>query len=112
VTPNLSSLLLFAAVTAPMLTVLLLAVRPWRDAVMRATPLAALPALVLALAGPTGARLSLPGLVQHAVLELDLVGRVFLGFTSVLYLASGWYARGYLVKDTNPVRFHLLFCWR
>ena len=92
-----------------MLTVLLLAVRPWRDAVMRATPLAALPALVLALAGPTGARLSLPGLVQHAVLELDLVGRVFLGFTSVLYLASGWYARGYLVKDANPVRFHLFF---
>ncbi|MCU0770417.1 MAG: complex I subunit 5 family protein [Verrucomicrobia bacterium] len=108
-TPNLSSLLLFAAVTAPMLTVLLLAVRPWRDAVIRATPLAALPALVLALAGPTGARLSLPWAVQHAVLELDLVGRVFLAFTSVLYLTSGWYARGYLVKDTNPLRFRLFF---
>ena len=108
-TPNLSSLLLFAAVTAPMLTVLLLAVRPWRDAVMRATPVAALPALLLALAGPTGAKLNLPWLVQHPVLELDAVGRVFLGFTGVLYLASGWYACGYLVKDANPARFHLFF---
>jgi len=104
-----SSLWLFAALAGPVLAVLLLAVRPWRHAVMRATPLAALPALALALTGPTGAELSLPWLLQHTLLELDLVGRVFLGFTSALYLASGWYARGYLVKDANPVRFHLFF---
>jgi formate hydrogenlyase subunit 3/multisubunit Na+/H+ antiporter MnhD subunit len=104
-----SSLWMFASVAAPVLAVLLLAVRPWRHAVMRATPLAALPALSLALAGPTGAELSLPWLLQHTQLELDLVGRVFLGFTSALYVASGWYASGYLVNDANPVRFHLFF---
>ena len=43
------------------------------------------------------------------MLELDAVGCVFLAFTSALYVASGWYARGYLVKDANPVRFHFFF---
>lgn len=102
-------LLLQLAAAAPLAMALLLALRPWRNAVMRATPLAALPALVLALAGPAGTKLSLPWLVQHTVLELDAVGRVFLAFTSVLYLASGWYARGYLVTDANPTRFYLFF---
>jgi len=55
-----SSLLLLAATAAPLLCVLLLVVRPWRDAVMRATPLTALPALLLALAGPLGAKVTLP----------------------------------------------------
>jgi hydrogenase-4 component B len=106
---DVSSLVLIAAVATPLLTVLLMSFRGWREAVMRATPLAALPALVLSLAGPDGAKLSLPWLIQHTVLELDTVGRVFLGFTSALWLVSGWYARGYLVKDANPARFRLFF---
>ncbi len=74
---------------------------------MRATPVAAVPALLLVFAGQNGASLLLPSLGQHAVLGLDAVGRIFLGFTSVLWLTSGWYARAYLAKDPNPVRFHL-----
>lgn len=106
---HVSSLLVLAAVAAPLLVVLLMSARAWRDLIMRATPLAALPALMLALASPAGAKLSLPWLVQHTVLELDAVGRVFLAFTSVLYLVSGWYARAYLVKDANRERFYLFF---
>ncbi len=106
---SLPSLLLLAAVSAPLLAVLLLSAKPWRTAVLRATPLAAVPALLLALTGPLGTQLSLSWLGEHTVLELDAVGRVFLAFTSVLWLASGWYARAYLVKDANPVRFHLFF---
>ncbi|MBK9137155.1 MAG: NADH dehydrogenase [Verrucomicrobia bacterium] len=96
------------AVATPAVMALLLSVRPWREGVKRATPLAAAPALVLAWANPAGAQWSLPWL-DHPVLELDAVGRVFLAFTSVLYLASGWYARGYLAKDPNPGRFYLFF---
>jgi formate hydrogenlyase subunit 3/multisubunit Na+/H+ antiporter MnhD subunit len=109
VNTNISALLLLAAVATPVLTVLLMSARAWRAAIMRATPLAALPALVLALTCPAGTKLGLPWLVQHTVLELDTVGRVFVAFTSVLWLVSAWYARGYLAKDANPARFYLFF---
>lgn len=106
---SLPSWLLGLAAGAPLAVALLLAARPWRRAVLRGAPLAAVPALVLALTGPVGAKASLPWLVQHTVLELDAVGRVFLGFTSVLWLVSGWYARGYLAKDTQLPRFFWFF---
>jgi len=105
----LASWLLLAAVGAPLLTALMLSARPWRRAVLRVTPLAALPALLLALVGTAGARVNLPWLGQHTMLELDLVGRVFLGFSSVLWLGAGWYAQAYLAKDASPARFHLFF---
>ncbi|HPC61286.1 MAG TPA: hypothetical protein PKX23_11545, partial [Verrucomicrobiota bacterium] len=106
---SLPTWLLGLAAGAPLAVALLLAARSWRRGVLRVAPLAAAPALVLALTGPVGAKASLPWLVQHTVLELDAVGRVFLGFTSVLWLVSGWYARGYLVKDARLSRFFLFF---
>ena len=106
---SLPTWLLGLAAGAPLAVALLLAARSWRRAVLRGAPLAAVPALVLALTGPVGAKASLPWLVQHTVLELDAVGRVFLGFTSVLWLVSGWYARGYLAKDTQLPRFFWFF---
>lgn len=100
---------LVLAVVSPLAALLALAPRPWRGATMRASPLAALPALLLALAGPTGARIGLPWLLQHTVLELDTVARVFLGFTSALWLAAAWYGQSYLAKDAHPVRYHVFF---
>ncbi len=46
-----SALLLLAAVGLPLLAASGLSVESWRNAVMRATPVAAVPALLLALAG-------------------------------------------------------------
>jgi len=105
----LQSLLLLAAPGLPLLAALALTIASWRGAAMRATPVAAVPALLLVVAGQIGASLHVPFLGQHAVLGLDAVGRIFLGFTSVLWLTSGWYARAYLAEDPNPVRFHLFF---
>lgn len=104
-----SSLLLVATPGVPLLAAVLLAWRPARGAVWRAAPLAAMPALLLALLGPTGAEVHLPWLVQETSLHLDHVARVFLGFTSALWLAAGWYARGYLADDANPARFAAFF---
>lgn len=103
------SFLLLLAVSAPLIGASLLAVRAWRRALLAVVPGAALPALWLALTGPVGSNLKVPWFGPHAVLELDEVGRVFLGFTSVLWLVSGWYARRYLVRDAHPVRFHVFF---
>jgi hypothetical protein len=86
--PPLQSLLLLAALALPLLAALALTIASWRETVMRATPLAAVPALLLVLAGQNGASLHLPLLAQHAILGVDAVGRIFLGFTSVLWLAT------------------------
>ncbi|HNQ91004.1 MAG TPA: hypothetical protein PKM73_20510 [Verrucomicrobiota bacterium] len=86
---DVSAWLVLLAAGAPWAVGSLLVVRPWRHVVCRAAPVAAVPALVLALLGPVGAKASLPWLVQHTVLELDAVGRVFLGFTSALWLLPG-----------------------
>jgi hydrogenase-4 component B len=100
---------LLAAVLAPVLMALALVFPRWRAAVMRVAPLAAAPAVLLALFGAMDASVSLPWVLKHVVLTLDRVGRVFLGFTSVLWLASAWYACGYLAKDAAPVRFWVFF---
>jgi multicomponent Na+:H+ antiporter subunit D len=34
---------------------------------------------------------------------------VFLGFSSALWLAAGWYAPAYLAQDANRVRFQVFF---
>ncbi|MBE0541863.1 MAG: NADH dehydrogenase [Verrucomicrobia bacterium] len=105
----LTQFLLLAAVLAPVVTALALVFPRWRATVKRFAPLAAVPAVLLALSAPTDANVSLPWVLKHVVLTLDDVGRVFLGFTSVLWLASAWYARGYLAKDAEPVRFWVFF---
>jgi formate hydrogenlyase subunit 3/multisubunit Na+/H+ antiporter MnhD subunit len=104
-----ATLLLLAAVAAPLCAALALLIRGSRTAVIRVAALSATPALALSLLVQPGARLELPWLVQHTVLELDAVGRVFLGFTSALWLAAGWYARDTISRSSNPVRFHLFF---
>jgi formate hydrogenlyase subunit 3/multisubunit Na+/H+ antiporter MnhD subunit len=104
-----ATLLLPAAAWAPLALALALAIPRWRAAVTRFSALAAVPALALALLVQPGARLDLPWLLQHTVLELDEVGRVFLGFTSALWLAAGWYARATIGRYPSPLRFHIFF---
>jgi formate hydrogenlyase subunit 3/multisubunit Na+/H+ antiporter MnhD subunit len=76
-----------------------------RERIRSLAPLAALPALALALFGSSGSSLEIPWLLKHTVLALDQTGRVFLGFTSALYLAAAWYASSYLKTDPHPTRF-------
>jgi formate hydrogenlyase subunit 3/multisubunit Na+/H+ antiporter MnhD subunit len=72
-------------------------------------PAAAVPGFVLALIGPVGTTVTLPWIVQSTVLGLDSIGRVFLGFTSALWLTSGWYAAKSMVGDREERRFGVFF---
>lgn len=54
--------------------------------------LAPLPALAAALLAPDGARLEIPWLLLGCVLGLDATGRLFLGFSALLWFAAGVYA--------------------
>lgn len=61
---------------------------------------APLPALALALLGADG-NLSLSAWLLGGVWVLDEPRRVLLAFTALLWLFSGWYARGYLAGERD-----------
>jgi len=72
-------------------------------------PTAALPALAAAVLVPAGHQVEIPWLLLGTVLGLDETGRIFLAFTSVLWLAAGLYGAGSMRKGPNAGRFRSLF---
>jgi multicomponent K+:H+ antiporter subunit A len=71
-------------------------------------PLAALPALVVALISPDGDN-SLPWLFFGSIIGLDATSQVFLLLASLLWFLAGLYARDYLRNDRHSLRFTLFF---
>lgn len=92
----------------PLALVLIWCVPACRRAACALAPWAALPALMLALAGEQPP-LHLDAVLLGTVLALDATGRVFLGFTALLWLACGIHARGHLATDEKRERFFLLW---
>jgi hydrogenase-4 component B len=88
-----------ASCIAPASRRLALALAPW----------AAAPALLLALVSPAGVLVDLPWFQLGMQLGLHPLTRLFLLFTSILWLASALYARGYLGEDPRRVRFTFFF---
>jgi formate hydrogenlyase subunit 3/multisubunit Na+/H+ antiporter MnhD subunit len=107
---SLGSVLLVLAAVFPLLLAALLTLRALRPVVLELSPWAAVPAVALAAvlvvpaAGPfldaTAASVDLPwvllGLSAHAFDELT---PVFLAFTALLWLISGWFSRSTLRDD-------------
>ncbi len=79
----------------------------------RLVPWSALPALLLALlsGGAEGSEpgLALPMLFTGAEFSLDPLGRAFLLFTALLWLAGGWFAAAYHRTDPRSGAFFLFF---
>ena len=71
--------------------------------------LGALPALVAALTLPVGSTLELPWLFLGTTLALDAIARVYLLFTSILWIAAGIYAGLAFRDDEHGRRFAALF---
>lgn len=76
---------------------------------LRLAPLAALPALLLALTAAPGLSLDLPRLLLGTRLGLDETGRLFLLFTALTWFAAGLYARAYLRADPRRHGFWAFF---
>jgi len=95
----------------PLLLALLLVRDAWTCTTVRWTlPLAASPALVLALTGDATSSVSLPWLILGSHFGLGGGGPVFLLLTALLWTIAGWYAPGYLGSDPRLRRyafFHL-----
>lgn len=102
----------FGLVTAPalpLLMILLWCVPGFRPRIACWTPWAALPALLLAFGGEAGAFARLDWVLFGTVLGLNELNRVFLAFTAMVWLAAGFYARGYMAGDARGESFRLLW---
>lgn len=71
--------------------------------------LGALPALAAALLVPLGTRLDLPWLFLGTTLGLDETSRIYLTFTSILWLVAGIYAAFSFRGKTQAERFGFFF---
>lgn len=101
---------LIAAVAAPLaLALLTVAGARLGPRLAVLTPVAALPALAVALFVPAGTGIVLPGVLLGLDLRIDPVARVFLGFTALIWAAAGLYGRTYLAADAGRLRFDAFF---
>jgi formate hydrogenlyase subunit 3/multisubunit Na+/H+ antiporter MnhD subunit len=92
----------------PILMMLAWCVPPWRCRIECWTPWAAVPPLMLALGGGD-ASVQLDWIIFGSVLVLDDTSRLFLGFSSLLWLGAGIYARDTLRGDERASAFRLLW---
>lgn len=93
----------------PLLLASLVLIPATRRMGMRLAPWAALPGLVFSLAASVTYTLDLPWLLLGSRLGLDETGRLFLLFTTLLWLAAGFYARNYLARDPRRHTFTAFF---
>jgi hydrogenase-4 component B len=90
----------------PLALLVALTLPPWRGLVLRLTPWAALPALLIAAAAPPTV-LPLPRLLLDGSLQLDTSGRWLLAAVALLWLAGGWLATSWLCEPRRAVAFLL-----
>jgi len=72
-------------------------------------PLAAIPALLAVVVLPVGTAVSLPWLLLGSELGIDETGRVFLGFSSLLWLLVAVYIAGSRNAHADSSRFRVFF---
>ncbi|MFN3750296.1 MAG: proton-conducting transporter membrane subunit [Thiobacillus sp.] len=101
--------LIVASLAWPLALALLVALPRSRALALKLAPWAPLPALALALAARAPLLLELPDVLTGLQLGVDDTGRVFLLFTSLIWLAAGWYARVWLADDPRRARFMVFF---
>jgi formate hydrogenlyase subunit 3/multisubunit Na+/H+ antiporter MnhD subunit len=106
---NTTAFLVVASIALPLLLAFGLAWRSGRGSALALAPWAAVPALAAAFFVPVGSEVSFPWLFLGSRLGLDETGRVFLFFTALLWLVSGWFAQSYLADDSRRARFFGFF---
>jgi formate hydrogenlyase subunit 3/multisubunit Na+/H+ antiporter MnhD subunit len=106
----LSAAVSLAAIAFPLVLALAISIPGLRSWALRVAPLAALPALGVAVGVPQPSTIELPSLLLRAEFYgPDAPTRGFLLLTAVLWLAAGWFARAYLEADSRAHRFWLFF---
>ena len=86
-----------------------LSIKRRQPTIIRMAPWSALPALAAVIWGPSDEIVSIPWILLETHLAMDPTGRLFLLFTSLLWLLSGIYAQSYLASDPRRGRFFFFF---
>ncbi len=86
-----------------------LSIQRWHQAVIRLAAWSALPALAAVMWMPSDEIVSIPWILLEMHLAIDPTGRLFLLFTSLLWLLSAIYAQSYLASDPRRGRFFFFF---
>lgn len=102
------SALILLSILLPLFTSGAVLVPSTRTVTLRLAPLLPLPAFVLALL-PYPGEIDLPWLLLGTRLGLDETGRMFLVLTALVWLISGWFAKGYLQDDPRKHWFWAFF---
>lgn len=96
---------LFLVPALPLLLAVALMLSPLRRFALWFAPWAALPALVVSLLMVPGVGVELPWLLLGSYLGFDETARIFLFFTSLLWLVAGVYSTGYFSEPCSRARF-------
>ncbi len=97
------------AVGVPLLCAAALALPGRRRVLPHLVPWAALPAVMAAWLLPDGGTVVFQWMLLSTRLGLDATGRIFLFFTSSLWLLAGVYGAGYLSADRHRPRFFFFY---
>jgi formate hydrogenlyase subunit 3/multisubunit Na+/H+ antiporter MnhD subunit len=108
-TPELHGFILLLGPLLPLVFAMMLAIGAWRPVILKLSPWSFAPALVVALLLPNGTQLILPRMFLEIHLGLDAIGRVFLFFTALLWLAAGIYACSYTRDDSHRTGFFVFY---
>jgi formate hydrogenlyase subunit 3/multisubunit Na+/H+ antiporter MnhD subunit len=102
-------LLMLTVFGLPLVLALGLSIKSWQPAIVRLVPWSGIPALAAVVWAAPGKIESVSWLLLELHLALDPTGRVFLFFTSVLWLLAGIYAQSYQAADPRRVKFFFFF---
>ncbi len=108
-TPDLKGFMLLLGPVLPLVFAMALPIRTLRPAILKLTPWSFIPALLIPWLLPNGTQLILPRLFFEIHLGLDEMGRVFLFFTALLWLAAGVYAYSYTRNDNHRTGFFAFY---
>ena len=106
---QITSTLLVVLWALPLALGIALTVKRWESFLLRIAPWSALAAVVAAIGISSEKTISFSWLLLEMRLGFDPTGRMFLFFTSLLWLLSGIFAQSYLASDPKRSRFFLFF---
>jgi len=93
----------------PLILAMALMLSPLRRFTVLLAPWAALPALLLSLLLPLGITAEIPWLLLGSHLAFDATAKIFLLFSSLLWLVTGIYSTGYFSDASSRARFYIWF---
>lgn len=104
-----NTLFLLAVPSFPLLLALTLMLKPLSKTVIFLAPWMALPSLLVAVLMPVDSVIEVPWLLLGSFVGLNETAKVFLFFTSILWLMGGIYALGYFKTKEKKSTFFIWF---